>query len=235
VDIAREKAGIAKPGLDIVVGATSAEVRAAIDEVARAHGATTSGVEGIPAPALIGLAGDHQRENARVAAALGLRMGASEDAVQMGIAGARWPGRLERVGPFLLDAAHNPDGAGALARYVQTLGVPPSACALVFGTLDDKDWAPMLDALAPLASRRFYVAPRGGARRAADPSRMAARHAGTVGPSLPAVLRTCQGEGEAAPRSSIAPSLVLVAGSIALVGEARSLLLGLPRDPPVAL
>jgi hypothetical protein len=70
------------------------EVRRAIDEVARASGATTSTADGIPAPQRIGLDGAHQRDNARIAGTLGARIGASPGAIDEGIAGARWPGRL---------------------------------------------------------------------------------------------------------------------------------------------
>jgi dihydrofolate synthase/folylpolyglutamate synthase len=227
VDIAREKAGIAKPGLDIVLGRMSPEVRAAIDEVARTSGATTSTIDEVPAPARVGLDGEHQKENARVAAVLGARIGASSGAIDEGIARARWPGRLERIGRFLLDAAHNPDGADALARHIRSLGLPPDAVALAFGTLADKDWGPMLDALAPLADARCYVAPQGSARGAIDASAMARRHPGAVAQSTREALSHFA--------SSQAPALIVVAGSLVLVGEARGVLLGLPRDPPVAL
>lgn len=227
VEIAREKAGIAKPGLDIVLGRMAPDVRRAIDEVAHALGATTTPVVGSEAPARIGLAGSHQRENAAIAAVLGARIGASAGAIEEGIARVAWPGRIERIGHFLLDAAHNVDGAEALARHVDSLGLPPGEIALVFGALVDKDWGPMLDRLAPLASERWYVAPRGAGRGPADPAAMAARHAGTpVESTAQALSRFPAGCG---------PSLVVVAGSIVLVGEARAVLLGLPRDPPVAL
>jgi dihydrofolate synthase/folylpolyglutamate synthase len=223
-DIAREKAGIAKSGLDIVLGPMAPEVRAAIDEVARSRGATTSDTAGVDPPPHIGLAGAHQRENARIAAVLGDRIGATREAVDTGIARVKWPGRLERVGEFLLDAAHNPDGASALAAHLGSLGVPPPDVALVFGTLGDKDWPAMLDTLAPLAARRIYVAPYGAARNAVDPRAMAARHPGVTAGSMTEAL--------ALARSS---SLAVVAGSLVLVGDARAKLLGLPRDPPVAL
>ncbi|MGH7297250.1 MAG: bifunctional folylpolyglutamate synthase/dihydrofolate synthase, partial [Polyangiaceae bacterium] len=109
--IAREKAGIAKPGLDLVLGVMPPAVRAAIDGVAREHEATTSSVDGAPYPARVGLAGEHQRDNARIAAVLGARIGASARAIEEGLAHVRWPARLERIGDVLLDAAHNPDGA----------------------------------------------------------------------------------------------------------------------------
>jgi dihydrofolate synthase/folylpolyglutamate synthase len=224
VAIAREKAGIAKPGLDIVVGPVEGDVRRAIDEVARAHGATTSDLAGIDTPSHIGLAGAHQRDNARIAAVLGARIGATAGAIERGIAQVQWPGRLERIGAFLLDAAHNPDGASALAAHLASLALPAGDVALVFGTLGDKDWPPMLDALAPYAARRVYIAPHGAARNAVDPDAMAARHPGATARSMAEAL------------SLVGSSpLVVVAGSLVLLGDARAQLLGLPRDPPVAL
>jgi dihydrofolate synthase / folylpolyglutamate synthase len=236
LDIAREKAGIAKPGLDLVLGPMQADVRAAIDGVARSHSATTTAASGEAPLVRIGLEGDFQRDNARVAAELGARIGAEPGAIERGLASVRWPGRLERIeaGPpgaparrFLVDAAHNPDGAGALARYLRSLTMPPGEIALVFGTLGDKDWPAMLDLLAPLAAAaRVYVAPDGGSRAAIAPPRLAARHTGATASGVAAALDRASAGG---------PSLVVVAGSLVLVGEARALLLGLPRDPPVAL
>jgi dihydrofolate synthase/folylpolyglutamate synthase len=227
VDIAREKAGIAKPGLDIVLGSTPPEVRAAIDEVARAQGATICSAEEAPVPARVGLAGAHQRDNARVAATLGIRLGASAGAVEEGLKSVRWPARLERIAGFLLDCAHNPDGADALAGHLRSLALPSDRVALIFGTLGDKDWAPMLDALAPLANARVYVAPQ-GARPAIEPGVMCARHPGAVAASVEEAIAAAQ---------KLAPSvrLTVIAGSMVLVGEARAQLLGLPCDPPVAL
>jgi dihydrofolate synthase/folylpolyglutamate synthase len=235
VDIAREKAGIAKPGLDIVLGPMPSELRHTIDEVARAAGATTSTVDALAAPSAVGLQGEHQRDNARVAAVLGERMGASSAAVESGIAGVRWPGRLERIERFLLDAAHNPDGAEALARYVRTLAVSPSEVGLVFGTLADKDWKAMLDALAPLAATRVYISPHGAARGSADAQAMRARHAGSIARSTEEAISRFRTQHADGGNGADRPPLVVIAGSIVLVGEARSVLLGLPRDPPVAL
>src|SRR5439155_12697969 len=67
-----------------------------------------------------------------------------ERAIVRGIAAARWPGRLEwiegRPG-LLLDGAHNPAGARALAGYLARLDTRP---VLVFGAMRDKDIAGML-------------------------------------------------------------------------------------------
>jgi dihydrofolate synthase/folylpolyglutamate synthase len=223
VDIAREKAGIAKPGLDLVLGPMDPDVRRAIDEVAREHGATTSSIDDVRAPSRIALEGEHQVDNARIATVLGRRLGASPDAIATGMAVVRWPGRLERIGPHLLDCAHNPDGARALARYVRTLGVRPQRAKLVFGALTDKDWRGMLSELAPLAASRVFLAPRAGARAAVDPRAMTALWEGETAVSLEAALEPGGAE------------VVIVAGSILLVGQARAALLGIALDPPVAL
>jgi len=229
--IAREKAAIAKPGLDIVVGPCSASVRAAIEDVVRAAGATVSAAEDDAEAAHylqtahVGLDGAHQRDNARIAYVLGRRVGAAPAACARGIADVKWPARLETLhtpaGEVLLDAAHNPDGAEALATYLAARD--PQKTALVFGTLADKAWPEMIDALAPRAAHRFYVAPKG--RAATDPNAIAARRPGAVVSSVR----------EAYDLASRAAPYVVACGSINIVGELRALLLDLPRDPPIAL
>ena len=244
VEIAREKAGIAKPGLDIVLGPVSREVRGAIDAVARASGGTTSAADddaeavafgNSRGASQVGLAGAHQRDNARVAYVLGRRTGADVSACEEGVARVRWPARLETIdtpdGPVLLDAAHNPDGARALSEHVDSLGVPRERMALVFGVLADKAWTEMLDLLAGSIPQRFYVtrfhdSPAG---RATVPAAvLAQRHNGHP--------NECVADAIARARAAIGGGgLVVVTGSILIVGEARSILLGLPRDPAVAM
>jgi dihydrofolate synthase/folylpolyglutamate synthase len=229
VDIAREKAGIAKPGLDIVLGPMSPDVREAIDAVARLLGATTSSAaDGHPpfAVGTVGLPGDHQVDNARIAAVLGRRLGASAESILRGIASVHWPGRLERIGPYLFDAAHNPDGAAALARHVRSLSVPPERTALLFGALSDKDWKPMLEVLAPLARSRVYLppaVPAAASRSAVDPRAMAAVAPGRIASTVSEALAVAGGE------------LIVVAGSMMLVGGVRACVLALPCDPLVPL
>ena len=234
--IAREKAGIAKPGLTLVLGPLAPEARAAIEEVARAAGATTRSADDdedsvrFVQTGRIGLEGAHQKDNARVAYVLGEYLGATPAERATGIANARWPGRLETVrtakGDVLLDAAHNPDGIEALGRHLAMLGRAPETVAVVFGVLADKAWTEMVDRVAALSSHRFYVRPSG--RAAVDPRQLEERHAGRVAAdAMDAVTRARDAVGE--------EGLVVVCGSILLVGEARAGLLGLKRDPPVAL
>ena len=234
--IAREKAGIAKPGAPMVVGPLDPDVEAVVALVAQERGARV-----VPCAEEPGAAGDdadpsYQRDNRRVAARIARELGATypaitEAIVKDGVVGARWPGRLERVEArgvrWLLDAAHNPDGARALIR---SLDAPPGA--LVFGTLADKKWPQMLDAIAPLVpdpARRFYAPPSSGiaARPAASPQVLADCYGGVATFSVADALEKAA--------SVASGGLVLVCGSIFLLGEARALLMGLPRDPPIAL
>src|SRR5206468_705782 len=83
-----------------------------------------------------------QRENAKIAVALGREAGLSERAIAEGLRRVDWRGRLETIvtpgGEFLLDAAHNLEGAEALAAALRARGVAPSRLALVFGSMADK-------------------------------------------------------------------------------------------------
>lgn len=138
----------------------------------------------------------------------------------------RWPGRLESIGTFLLDGAHNPDGALALARHLRSLRIAAAETGLVFGALVDKDWGAMLEELAPLAATRIYVQPPSSSRPSAPPALMAARFPGQVASSVEEAIDVAR---------SLSPRLTVVAGSLALVGRARAILLNLPTDPSVSL
>jgi dihydrofolate synthase/folylpolyglutamate synthase len=240
-EIAREKAGIAKSGVPIVLGPMAPEVRAAALDVALAAGALPivlgDDPDAVTRDAIeLGLRGAYQHDNARIASRIARELGINEAARREGLAATRWPGRFEQLevtsgpllGTWILDGAHNPDGARAL---VHALGEPPAAggakpAAVVFGALADKAWASMLDVLAALPCPRVYAAPRG--RAATDPAILARHVPGHVAASLPDALahaRSLAKDG--------AP--VVVCGSLYLVGQARAQLLGLPEDPPVAL
>lgn len=227
--IAREKAAIARAGVPMVLGRMPEEARRAAIEVATARGARLVEAGGLPPDVVVGLAGAHQRANAQVAWTVAGEIGIDEASRRRGIAEARWPGRLERIevesgelaGPWILDGAHNPDGAAAL---VGALASDPPA-AVVFGALADKPWREMLAMLREIEAPRFYVAPSG--RQPADPRALAEVAPGTPAGSL--------GDALAAARGTAGDRAVVVCGSLYLVGEARARLLGLARDPAVAL
>jgi dihydrofolate synthase / folylpolyglutamate synthase len=234
--IAREKAGIIKPEVPLVVGPLGPEAAEVIYDAAR-------GASIVPLRALDSdrirtllarhppaLPGAHQIENAAVAAALAEIVAIDQDAIGRGLASVDWPGRLETIattdGDVLLDSAHNADGAHALAAELKKRDRPPSTVALLFGTMADKSWAEMLSCLAPAADHRVYVAPEG--RTPTAPAAMAAAAGGTAAASLDEGLSIAR-------RLVGASGLVVVAGSIFLMAAVRAKLLGLERDPPVAL
>jgi dihydrofolate synthase/folylpolyglutamate synthase len=242
VDIAREKAGIFKPGAPAVLACDDAGARAELERVARAVGAplVRLGVEieaartpdglryrgpGGPLDTVpLGLDGAHQARNAALAlAALASTPLAPSDAARRrGLGAARWPGRLERLAPDLLvDAAHNPDGARVLASELRQIAAGRGV-ALVFGAVADKDAAGMLAELAPLADA--IVLTRPPSPRALDPEALRPLAPGArVVPDPAAALAAARRPG----------GLAVVCGSLFLVGQVRGLVLGERADPIV--
>ncbi|MEK6607879.1 MAG: Mur ligase family protein, partial [Myxococcota bacterium] len=146
--IAREKAAILALGATWLSAPQERAVREALPQGIRY-------VEDLwPGP--LALAGSHQRENAALAAVAARRMGARAEAIARGFAKVSWPGRMERIGPFLLDCAHNPQAAGALATALDASAI------VVFGCLSDKDAVGLVGALAKRAHARVRVRPRSG-------------------------------------------------------------------------
>ncbi len=239
--IAAEKAGIFKSGARVVLARQPAEalpvlVRAAETvgqpplvagrdfQLAGAPGAFAFFGGGRTLDHLsLALAGPHQRENAETAiqAALLLEPTLGEETVRQGLAQTVWPGRFEvvdRAPLTILDGAHNPDGARTLAESLQAL-YPGVFVHLVFGVLGDKDVSGVAARLMPLAGRLYLACPKN--ERALPLERLqalaapySARHEvfGSVAEALLAARAACR-PGE----------LVLVAGSLYVVGEAKAL------------
>lgn len=244
-DIAREKAGIIKKGVpavsasqlevagEVIAGA-AAEMGAALSVEGRDFGFSVKeqapgrvvfdySSEGLNLPGLeLPLSGAHQARNASLAVrAFELISGGvekKEKAVREGLRALRWPGRLEFVDgkpPVLLDGAHNPAAARALARTIreQHLGAG-IRLALVVGVMSDKDADGILAPLLPLASEIIFTAPASG--RAARPEALA-RVAASRGfrsktaPTVKEALSTARRTG----------GLILVTGSFYTVGEAK--------------
>jgi len=170
------------------------------------------------------LLGAHQQRNLGLAVLAAETLAASgfprlgPDAIAAGAAACHWPGRLEVIGlpggrRLLLDAAHNQEGAEALAAFLA--GRPGGAPAdLLFGVLTDKDAAAMLAALAPHARRLILTTPPSS--RAWDPAGLLPYLKGREGVEVepdPArgLDRLLQGNGKT----------LVVCGSIYLVGEVR--------------
>lgn len=175
------------------------------------------------------LPGEHQVHNARCAilAAEALdrrRLRISSDAIWAGLRSTSWPGRCEWVDEapaVLLDAAHNPAAAGALAEYLWELRRRKSfdRLRLVFGAMDDKDVAGMARHLFPLADSLVATRPPGS--RAVPAARIAAE-AGA--PASSRVHEDPERALEVAREESRPEDLICVTGSAYLVGAIRPLL-----------
>jgi dihydrofolate synthase/folylpolyglutamate synthase len=223
--IAGEKAGIVKPGVPVVVGEVEPEAYDVIARIARERGAELIQSRQRArdyGPLKLGLRGDHQVANADVALGVlealergGVEIGA--DAIRDGLASVTWPGRLDhrRLADgreVVLDAAHNPAGARALASYVRSLG--DAKPTLVFGAMRDKDVDGMLTVLLPEVARVVVTKPSNP--RSADPDELAARIR-KLAPSLDVSVVSSPHDAVAvATRSS---PLTIVAGSIFLLGD----------------
>jgi len=162
-----------------------------------------------------GLLGVYQPGNALLAAAAARELGADEAAIRAGLRGARWPGRFQifRRDPLVvLDGAHNPAGARALAASLRAY-FPGRRVTFVIGVLADKDAGGILVALRPLAARVILTASANP--RAAAPEALRAL--------LPAGARV---DSARSPQDALAMAIaedprgiVCVAGSLSLIGD----------------
>jgi dihydrofolate synthase/folylpolyglutamate synthase len=170
----------------------------------------------------LSLRGEHQVANAIVAVRLleeldrrGVRV--PVDAVREGLARVTWPGRLDHRSlpggrELILDAAHNPAGAAALASYLTNIG--GERPVLVFGAMRDKDVHGMLSVLLPTVNRMLVT--RASNSRSADPEALAAE-ARQIAPSLTVDVVASPADAMTAAWSY--SSRVVVAGSIFLLGD----------------
>lgn len=170
----------------------------------------------------LSLAGEHQVENALAALAALDRLGIGDSAIRAGLGSARWAGRLElldRRPAVLLDAAHNPGGAAALASFLRREAAGRRV-TLVYGSSRDKAVDEVAAWLFPLAAR--VIVTRSRVSRAASPEgllRVVGHHHRRVG-----VARSLRDALEQAAAVSRPEDWIVVAGSLFLVGEARDAL-----------
>jgi len=154
LEIASEKLAVLRDQTTLVLGRVSPEVAALAERTAAEHGATLVVAAEDPGEEIqLRAAGAFQRRNLALARAAAEAFLGDVDEVRVAEVAETLtvPGRLERVAedpPTLLDVAHNPDGAAALAESLGEVsgGRPVVACMAV---LADKDARAMLAALAP--------------------------------------------------------------------------------------
>jgi len=219
--IAVEKAGIAKPGVPLILSAqVTGEAREAIEAVCAAAGALLT-LAPPDVPYAVNLPGAHQAFNAGLALEMLRHSGlpVPETAIEAGFSRVTWPGRLEWVlgEKLLLDGAHNIQGAQALADYVRSL--PKKRTVLLCGIMQDKDIDEMTSIFSGIADAAVAVAPR--VKRALPAETLAEILAAKGVPaqgseSMEAALRAAQALAGDEGR-------VVAAGSLYLVGELRAL------------
>jgi dihydrofolate synthase/folylpolyglutamate synthase len=226
--IAYEKAGIFKRGQRAFIGAAGEpEAVPLLAQHARAAGVAELQVIDAPARLPLALAGPHQQDNAALALALVDALGLPADPAAL--TALSHPGRFEVAGDLILDGAHNPHGARALARTLRERQLRP---VLVAAVSADKDVRAIADALVPEV--RAVIATRYQQERALSPDDLAAtfRAASEQLPgATPLPIESAPDLQAAVARARSLGTPVLVAGSLFLVGEARSRFLGAPTDP----
>jgi dihydrofolate synthase/folylpolyglutamate synthase len=254
--IAFEKAGIIKSGRPVVLGRMSPSARAVIAQVAEARSAPVRelgrdfAVEGAETDRFdyrsaghglrdlrCGLAGRHQVDNAACALALleaagGEVWARAEPAVREGLRHVQWDGRLEIIEQHptvLLDGAHNPSGAEALAAYLREFrrGRPDGRVFLVVAMMRDKDHAGFMAPFEPLVAEVFVT--QAALARSASASELQRVFVGWRQP-VHAVPVPADALAEAKRRAR-PEDLVCVTGSLMLVGEIKAAVRGCGLSP----
>jgi dihydrofolate synthase/folylpolyglutamate synthase len=213
--IAAEKAGIARTGVPLICLSQRPEAQESIIRICLAAGAPLllEGREWVADPSLVpALPGAWQVRNANLAWQM-LRaqtaLPVTIEQFRAGLAGARWPGRFQRLadGPLTngietwIDGAHNPDAAAALASLLTNR----EPMHLVLGILANKDADRIVGLLSPHAATLTFVPVPDHPHH--DPAELAARFGGRSAMSLENALGPLP-----APR--------LIVGSLYLAGEA---------------
>jgi len=225
--IAAEKAGIIKKGVPIVLGKNDPEVIAVVKTRASEVGApffyAPDMADESEIPDGFSLEGAFNRENAVTAlAALKVLKKGSRD----GLSNVVWPGRFQRVGRFIIDGAHNPPAARALAaalrKYAPFAGSVPT---LIAGFCGDKDVDETLRILAPLVGKGIAV--RTNNPRSLAPEELAQKmeSAGIPAISCDSIHLALEKMGSVPNGSGVD---TLICGSLFLAGEALAELSAFP-------
>ncbi|MFW6279223.1 MAG: bifunctional folylpolyglutamate synthase/dihydrofolate synthase [Bacillota bacterium] len=197
-EIAREKAGIIKPGCPVVDAVDDCEAREVIARQAREKNSKHISVDDkyvyrIEESSLsgqklsvssqekeysieLGLAGEHQARNALLALAvveeLDTEFPVTEENLLSGMKDAYWPGRLEVIknSPLVvLDGAHNPAAVGSLVKILQKEAVAYQKIYVVISILKDKDIKNMLNKFVSLSGPVKLVITKNNNFRAEEP------------------------------------------------------------------
>lgn len=254
--IAREKAGVARAGIEVIVGRQEPEALAVVEEAVRCVGGraqvlgrdfsvepvggcrdrfSVTGPVGRLEDLMIPLEGTFQRDNAAVAVAAAWALAErgwhiSDGAIRRGLETVEWPGRFQTVvlDPLtIVDGAHNASAARALASTLTScLGM--RRVSLVLGMSEDKEARAFIAELSPLVDRA--VVTRARHARAMEPVRLQAalQEAGVPAEVAPTPAAAVCHAWSALPDDGV----VLVTGSLFLVGDVLEWLLDVAERGP---
>ncbi len=248
--IAREKAGIIKPGATVVSSPQQREAEAVIEEVCLKMGAnlvivgkdvtwgkSASDLKGqsFEVQGRVGsytltipLLGDYQLENAATAVAALEALPIKADAIASGLAQTHWPGRLEILGhePLLVvDGAHNADSARRLRQALET-SFAFDRLILILGTSLDKDIAGIVAELASLPS--LAIVTRSRHPRAVEPDILRAE-LGKWGVTVE-VAESVASAVECARSKAGSRDLICATGSLFVTAEVREYVKGISPE-----
>ena len=226
--IAAEKAGVVKPGVPVVLGRNAPSVRAVVEARAKEVGAPFFYAPDLAdegeIPGDFSLVGSFNRENAVTALAVLKALSANRTIEQSQIeqfSRVVWPGRFQRVGNFIVDGAHNPPAARALAEAlretIEQSNNPNNRTILICGFCGDKDVDEVLSILAPFAERGYAVRTNNPRSLSAEATAAKMRQAGIS--AVPcASLRSAIEQSNNLNNPNNQP--ILICGSLFLAGEA---------------
>jgi dihydrofolate synthase / folylpolyglutamate synthase len=231
-EIAAEKAAIIHRGSQVVVGKQMPAAMKIILDRCRQMGvhANSAHLASIPERVRLGIPGRHQIENAQVAIVLATMLGKNfkitNKEIARGLENTRHPGRLELTGRFLFDGAHNPSGAMALEEFLAEHVQQP--ITMIFGSMNDKKVLDMVRTLFPKVDNLILT--RVNNSRAIPPSDIAKLLPEKVDRER-VCLTESVGEAIAKAREAAGESgIILVTGSLYLVGEVKRLLFDYGRS-----
>ncbi len=244
-DIARAKAGIIKPGGDVLIYDQNGEADAVFQEACKTNGAklhivdfsrigdvslTLSALRFTFSPYgefVCGLVGSYQTRNAAVAitAAELLRVkgwNISDNALKTGLATVHWPARFEilRENPvFIADGGHNPQGVSAVAESLK-LHFPDKKITFLLGIMADKDIPHMIDRIGPISGGFITVTPNNPRAMQADAlAELLSKHGFAATPCDSVASGV-----DAAIKLAGADGVVCALGSLYMLGDVRAAL-----------
>ena len=220
-EIAAEKAAIInKQNQKVVVSKQKAEAEEVVLERCREFQIEPLRTDFNLPKVELSLQGKHQIENAKTAVRLAQILRIDEAHIEQGLQTAKHKGRLEFYQGILFDGAHNVSGAKALREYLDEFINQP--ITMVFGTMRDKDLTEIAEILFPKAEKLILT--KADNPRSTETADLLKATPGDFDKNKIFQIETVEKALKTAKEISLEKGLILVTGSLYLVGEAQKIL-----------